>query len=91
MHIAEGDAKTIGFFLLRFRAPELERPFRMWFYPLPGVIAIAGWLYVLGTASRKSLLFAFGVLLVGTAAYLSRSWKRGEWPFGKPVAVGSRE
>src|SRR5207249_3450239 len=30
--------QTIGFFLLRSRAPGLIRPFRMWFYPLPGVI-----------------------------------------------------
>jgi amino acid transporter len=73
--------QTIGFFLLRFRAPELARPFRMWFYPIPGAISILGWLYVLGTAARKSLVFAFGVLIVGTAAYLARARVRREWPF----------
>jgi len=73
--------QTIGFFLLRFRQPELPRPFRMWFYPLPGIISIGGWLYVLGTASPRSLLFAFGVLTVGTAAYMARARVRGEWPF----------
>ena len=46
--------QTIGFFLLRRRAPDLPRPFRMWFYPLPGVISILGWLYVLGTAAEEA-------------------------------------
>jgi amino acid transporter len=73
--------QTIGFFLLRLRAPSLPRPFRMWFYPLPGLISSCGWIYVLATAERKSLTFAFGVLVVGTAAYMIRARMRGEWPF----------
>ena len=75
--------QTVGFFLLRARAPGLARPFRMWFYPVPGCISILGWLYVLATAARNSLLFAVAVLVVGTAAYLLRSHLRREWPFGK--------
>ena len=77
--------QTVGFFILRFRAPDLKRPFRMWFYPIPGIISLLGWIYVLGTAARKSLLFAFGVLAVGTAAYMARAKSRREWPFEKPA------
>ncbi|HUI40731.1 MAG TPA: APC family permease [Terriglobia bacterium] len=73
--------QTIGFFILRRRRPDLERPFRMWLYPLPGVISIAGWIYVLATAAPKSLMFALAVLTVGSGAYLIRSKARGEWPF----------
>ena len=73
--------QTIGFFLLRLRAPGLSRPFRMWFYPLPGLISSGGWIYVLATAERQSLTFAFGVFAVGTAAYMIRAGVRGEWPF----------
>ena len=99
--------QTIGFFLLRRRAPDLKRPFRMWFYPVPGVVSIFGWLYVLGTAAQQSwstlrtlpentswlhvlataarqpLIFAFAVLLAGTAAYLVRAKVRDEWPFAR--------
>lgn len=78
--------QTIGFFLLRARAPKLNRPFRMWLYPVPGIISLLGWLYVLGTAVRRSLFFAFAVLVVGTAAYLIRAKKRAEWPFLKTAA-----
>lgn len=81
--------QTIGFFLLRQRAPNLERPFRMWFYPLPGIISVLGWLYVLGTSARKPLMFAAAIFLAGTAAYLVRARLRREWPFGKQQTVGS--
>ena len=73
--------QTIGFFLLRFRRPDLARPFRMWLYPLPGIISLCGWVYVLGTAATRSLLFAFGVLAVGTAVYMVRARAQHEWPF----------
>jgi amino acid transporter len=77
--------QTVGFFLLRFKSPQLQRPFRMWFYPVPGIISLFGWLYVLGTAARKSLFFALAVFVVGSAAYFIRSRKRGEWPFNQKV------
>jgi amino acid transporter len=73
--------QTVGFFVLRVRAPEMNRPFRMWLYPVPGIISLFGWFFVLGTAPRRSLVFAVAVLLVGSAAYLVRARKRGEWPW----------
>jgi amino acid transporter len=81
--------QTVGFFLLRFRSPQLVRPFRMWFYPLPGIISLVGWLYVLGTAARRSLFFAFGVFVVGSVAYFIRSRMRREWPFNIPSGVAT--
>jgi amino acid transporter len=77
--------QTVGFFLLRFKSPELPRPFRMWFYPLPGIISLFGWVYVLGTAARKSLIFAFAVFAVGSAAYFVRARMKHEWPFTLPI------
>ncbi len=73
--------QTIGFFVLRFRNPHLARPFRMWLYPLPGLVSILGWLYILGTSERRPLFFALAVGLTGTAAYFLRAWRRREWPF----------
>jgi len=43
-------------------------PFRMWFYPLPSLIALLGWLFVLGT--RLQLLgTAVGVIVSGIVVY----------------------
>lgn len=61
--------QAIGFFVLRYRAPDMPRPFRMWLYPLPGIISIAGWIYILATSARKSLLFAASVFVAGSIAY----------------------
>ena len=80
--------QTVGFFLLRFRAPQLPRPFRMWLYPVPGIISLFGWLYVLATAERKSLFFALAVFAVGSAAYFIRARMRREWPFNRQEVGG---
>jgi amino acid transporter len=73
--------QTVGFFLLRFRSPDLPRPFKMWLYPFPGIISVCGWIYVLATAAARSLIFAFAIFAVGTAAYMARARARREWPF----------
>ena len=64
--------QVIGLFILRIREPNLERPFRMWLYPLPGIISIVGWLYILSTSARKALLFAVAVFLIGSIGYVMR-------------------
>jgi len=84
--------QAIGVMVLRVRRPEMQRPFRMWLYPLPAVIASAGFLYVL--IARKDFLkevrYAVVILTLGLAIYLVRAWKRGEWPFGSGVAGASQ-
>ena len=70
--------QAIGFFVLRFRAPDMPRPFRMWLYPLPGIISIAGWLYILATSARKSLIFASAVFVAGSIAYAIKRQLRGD-------------
>jgi amino acid transporter len=73
--------QAVGFFVLRFRRPDLPRPFRMWLYPLPGIAIILGWLYILGTSEPRSLILAAAVFFVGTVAFFVRAWLRCEWPF----------
>jgi amino acid transporter len=73
--------QTIGFFVLRFRAPNLARPFRMWFYPLPGLVSILGWIYILATSARKALFFAAAVFVLGSFTFFVRAKLRSEWPF----------
>jgi basic amino acid/polyamine antiporter, APA family len=78
-------AQIVGVIVLRVRRPDLPRPFRMWLYPLPALIALSGFIYVL--ISRKNFLkevrYAAVLVVVGLIIYFIRSWQRGEWPFGK--------
>jgi amino acid transporter len=75
--------QQIGLIVLRRTRPEMERPFRVWLYPLPPLIACAGFLYILFArpAFERELFFAFLIVLTGTALYLWRARKRREWPF----------
>jgi len=60
--------------LLRKSKPDLERPYRIWFYPLPNLIALLGWIYVFCTSGRDIILFSLGALLLGVVCYLI--WSR---------------
>ena len=68
-------------YVLRIRRSDLERPFRMWFYPLPLVIAFGGWTYILLTSELAYLLTGCAVFLLGVSAYVVRARRRSEWPW----------
>jgi amino acid transporter len=67
--------------LLRRTRPDLPRPFRMWLYPLPGVLAAALWGYIWITSDWTYVAASMGVAAVGVALFLGRSYQRSEWPF----------
>jgi amino acid transporter len=67
--------------LLRRRVPEMQRPYRIWLYPLPCLVALAGWLFVFGTADRGLILFGLATLMVGLTFFLLWSRKVRRWPF----------
>jgi amino acid transporter len=76
-------AQIVGLMVLRAKQPEMPRPFRMWLYPIPAVIAIAGFLFVLFSRSGfyKEIQYAAVLIVVGIIIYLVRSYKRKEYPF----------
>lgn len=56
---------------LRRHRPDLDRPFRMWAYPLPCVVALAGWAFLIATSSRESQVYGVIALAVGAAAFFA--------------------
>ncbi|MFZ0663785.1 MAG: APC family permease [Acidobacteriaceae bacterium] len=77
--------QQIGVIVLRIKRPEMRRPFRIWLYPLPPLLALAGFLFIVFSrreASRE-LLDAVFVALSGSLIYFARAYGRGEWPFRK--------
>lgn len=79
--------QSIGVIILRVQRPDLPRPFRMWLYPLPALIAAGGFLYILFLRKgfEREIRYAAVILVVGIAIYMARSWRRREWPFGREV------
>ncbi len=74
--------QAFGLILLRRRAPDMPRPYRMWLYPLPALVALLGWIFVFATTQVFVILFGVGVLALGCLAFLLWSWKMNRWPFG---------
>ena len=70
-------AQIIGLHVLRKTRPDVAMPFRMWLYPLPSLLALAGWLFVLGT--RVDLLWMVGgVVVSGVAVFCFFLWRPNE-------------
>jgi amino acid transporter len=71
-------AQIAGVIVLRARKPEMPRPFRMWLYPLPAVIAFAGFVYVLVMRNNfeKEIKYAFVLIVIGVVLYLVRVWRK---------------
>ena len=79
--------QVVGLMLLRRNAPDMPRPYRMWLYPVPAVIALLGWIFVFATTQLLVILFGVGVLALGCFAFLLWSWNTKRWPFGLEEAV----
>jgi amino acid transporter len=72
-----------GVILLRIQRPELERPFKMPLYPLPPLIATAGFIFMLINRAHAlgGLAVAASIGVAGTVIYLIRARRLGQWPF----------
>jgi basic amino acid/polyamine antiporter, APA family len=75
--------------LLRRRAPEMPRPYRMWLYPVPSLIALVGWIFIFATTPRLVIAFGLGALVLGVVAFGVWSWQGRTWPFEARRTVGS--
>ncbi|MDR6935594.1 amino acid permease [Luteibacter sp. 3190] len=62
----------------RRTAPEA---FRMPLYPLPIVVSVVGWLYLVATAGWPSFVVALLAVVVGTLIFLVQSRRTRTWPF----------
>lgn len=67
--------------LLRRQAPDMPRPYRMWLYPLPNLVALLGWIFIFATTPPAVVAFGLGALVLGAACFAAWSWKGRTWPF----------
>src|SRR5512133_490631 len=72
--------QSVGIIVLRIRRPDMPRPFRMWLYPLPALLATVGFIFVLRDRA-KELRYSAVILILGVIIYLVRAARRREWPF----------
>jgi amino acid transporter len=80
--------QIVGVMLLRRRQPDRPRPFRIWLYPLPCAIALAGWLYVYCSAEPQFIALGLVTLALGILVFLVWSFRARAWPFPAPKTSG---
>ena len=76
-------AQCVAVVLLRRYRKDIARPFSMPLYPLPVVLALLGWLYILATSEIVYVLAGLLLLGLGVLAYLWRARGLHEWPWQK--------
>ena len=76
--------QVIAIFAVRLYRQEIHRPYGMWLYPVPAIVALVGWIYVAATPDQRQYL-STGLLLfaIGLAAYFLRARVVRSWPLGR--------
>jgi amino acid transporter len=74
-------AQIVGAVILRQREPNRRRPFRMWLYPLPAIIALGLWSYVVISPQKGLKVGGLYVMAAGTIFYFGRRWLEGRKRF----------
>ncbi|HXZ12019.1 MAG TPA: APC family permease [Candidatus Sulfotelmatobacter sp.] len=78
--------QAVGLLLLHARGKTQGWPFHMRLYPLPAVLAIAGWLAIFISTGRKPMVVSLVAMAAGILVYLGRArWLR-QWPFERIAA-----
>ena len=80
--IVQAVAQVVALTVLRRRQPDLIRPYRQWLYPVPSLVALAGWIYVYHSAGRTAIILPAIWLAAGVVAYLIWARVMRTWPFG---------
>jgi amino acid transporter len=73
----------VSVMVLRVKQPELKRPFRIPWYPLPPLLAMAGFLFILISRREawEGLAAAGAIACSGSLIYLVRARMLRQWPF----------
>ena len=66
-------AQILGAVILRQREPDRPRPFRMWLYPVPAIVALGLWSYIVISPQKGLKLGGVYVMVAGALFYLIRS------------------
>jgi amino acid transporter len=74
-------AQCIAVILIRRRRKDIALPVRMPLYPVPALVALAGWIFILVSSGAIYILSGLALLVFGIVAYLWRARTKKEWPW----------
>ena len=73
--------QVVALTLLRRHSPDMPRPFRVWLYPVPNLVALFGWIFLFSTSGTEVMAFGLGTLALGAGAFFAWSRWTHRWPF----------
>jgi amino acid transporter len=79
--------QILALILLRRRAPDMPRPYKMWLYPLPCFVALIGWIFIFATTAWPVIVLGLGTLSVGVIFFFIWAWYSARWPFADQPAM----
>jgi amino acid transporter len=69
------------FAIRAIRKHAMKMPFRMWFYPVPALIALVGWTFLFVTSNPGVIMASLGMLALGAILFVGWSAWGKTWPF----------
>lgn len=73
--------QIVALTLLRRTQPDLPRPFKVWLYPIPNILALLGWIFLFSTSGPLIILFGVATLFLGIAGFFVWARVTNQWPF----------
>jgi len=79
--------QAVGLIIWRSRNPAASRPFKMWLFPLPAILAILAWLWLFWSIDWQFEVAGIAMIVLGIILYMFRARARKEWPFAYLVST----
>jgi fructoselysine transporter len=73
--------QAVGLLILRSRKNEIVFPYKMPLFPVPVILAIAMWTFVLFSTGSQLMLGGLVITLLGATVYFIKARIKKEWPF----------
>lgn len=73
--------QAVGLLILRSKKNPDIFPYKMPLFPLPVIVAIAMWFFILVSTGSKLMFSGIIVILVGAIVYFTKAKFQKEWPF----------
>jgi amino acid transporter len=73
--------QAIGLLILRSKKNKEDFPYKMPLFPLPVIVAIIMWLFILISTGTKLMIGGLVITFLGGVAYIIKAMIQKEWPF----------
>ena len=82
--------QAIGLIILRTKKSDIEFPYKMPLFPLPVILAIAMWIFILISTGSNLMEGGLLIIFLGAIVYFIKARVKEEWPFTSEASNSNR-